>query len=252
MHSWGKFWTKDQKHSTATSESQEQKQGTCPLHTPPPKGWANHLRHPSGPTPGHTPSLTPYKEPAHPSSGSKQGKLLLVFAPSCGGRSPSKALPEFLGWPSINFYWLGKAKNPGRYQICSLNKFASLAPSSTDDSLSTAHVHPLPHGRGKSAWVWRTSSVSPGTTWQWLGLHKSSVWNNTGVWLEQRLSTSLKILRKGLPWWRSGWESACQCRGHGFGPWSGKIPHAAEWLGPWATTTEPARLEPVFRNKRPR
>ena len=36
----------------------------------------------------------------------------------------------------------------------------------------------------------------------------------------------------GLPWWRSGWESACRCRGHGFGPWSGRIPHAAEQLGP--------------------
>ena len=56
----------------------------------------------------------------------------------------------------------------------------------------------------------------------------------------------------GLPWWRSGWESACQCRGHGFEPWSGKIPHAAEQVGPWATTTEPARLEPVLRNKRGR
>ena len=53
----------------------------------------------------------------------------------------------------------------------------------------------------------------------------------------------------GLPWWRSGWESACQCRVHGFQPWSGRIPHAAEQLGPWATTTEPARLEPVLRNK---
>ena len=56
----------------------------------------------------------------------------------------------------------------------------------------------------------------------------------------------------GLPWWRSGWESACQCRGHGFKPWSGKIPHATEQLGPWATVTEPARLEPVLRNKRGR
>ena len=54
----------------------------------------------------------------------------------------------------------------------------------------------------------------------------------------------------GLPWWRSGWESACQCRGHGFEPWSVKIPHAAEQLGPWTTTTEPARLELVLRNKR--
>ena len=54
----------------------------------------------------------------------------------------------------------------------------------------------------------------------------------------------------GLPWWHSGWESACQCRGHGFEPWSGKIPHATEQLGPWATTTEPAHLELVLLNKR--
>ena len=54
----------------------------------------------------------------------------------------------------------------------------------------------------------------------------------------------------GLPWWCSGWESACQCKGHRFEPWSGKIPHAAEQLGPWDTTTEPARLELVLRNKR--
>ena len=39
-------------------------------------------------------------------------------------------------------------------------------------------------------------------------------------------------LQVGLPWWCSGSESACQCRGHGFEPWSGKIPHAAEQLGP--------------------
>ena len=29
-------------------------------------------------------------------------------------------------------------------------------------------------------------------------------------------------------------------QGHGFEPWSGKIPHAAEQLSPCATTTEPA------------
>ena len=61
-----------------------------------------------------------------------------------------------------------------------------------------------------------------------------------------------KKMGSGLPWWRSGWESACQCRGHGFEPWSGKIPHAAGQLGPCATTTEPARLELVLRNKRGR
>ena len=63
---------------------------------------------------------------------------------------------------------------------------------------------------------------------------------------------SLKLASPGLPWWRSGWESACQCRGHGFEPWSGKIPHGTEQLGPWATTAEPVRLEPVLHNERPR
>ena len=29
-------------------------------------------------------------------------------------------------------------------------------------------------------------------------------------------------------------------QGHGFEPWSGKIPHAMEQLSPCATTTEPA------------
>ena len=50
----------------------------------------------------------------------------------------------------------------------------------------------------------------------------------------------------------SGWESACRCKGHGFEPWSGRIPHAAEQLGPWATIAEPACLEPVLRNQRGR
>ena len=62
----------------------------------------------------------------------------------------------------------------------------------------------------------------------------------------------IKVAIEGLPWWCSGWESACQCGGHGFEPWSGGIPHAAERLGPWATITEPARLEPELRNKRGR
>ena len=70
--------------------------------------------------------------------------------------------------------------------------------------------------------------------------------------LIQPLWRFLKKLKIGLPWWRSGWKSACRCRGHGFEPWSGKIPHAAEQLGPWATATEPARLEPVLHNKRGR
>ena len=82
-----------------------------------------------------------------------------------------------------------------------------------------------------------------------LGTHTDWKWGDG-----KRYSMQMEIKRKleGLPWWRSGWESACQCRGHRFEPWSRKIPHAVEQLGSWATTTEPARWEPVLRNKRGR
>ena len=46
----------------------------------------------------------------------------------------------------------------------------------------------------------------------------------------------------GLPWWSSGKESAWQCRGQGFNPWSGKIPHTSGQLSLCVTTTEPTHL----------
>ena len=56
-----------------------------------------------------------------------------------------------------------------------------------------------------------------------------------------------------LPWWLSGKECSCQCRGHRFNPWSRKIPH----ISPCATTTEPTlqllkptHLELLLHNKR--
>ena len=45
-------------------------------------------------------------------------------------------------------------------------------------------------------------------------------------------------LSPGLPWWLTGEESTCQCRGHGFDPWSGKIPHAQEQLSLCTATAE--------------
>ena len=36
----------------------------------------------------------------------EQAREYLVFDPYFSSRSPSKALPEFLAWPLINFYWL--------------------------------------------------------------------------------------------------------------------------------------------------
>ena len=63
-------------------------------------------------------------------------------------------------------------------------------------------------------------------------------------------SMRIKKSQAGLHWWRSGWESACRCRGHGFVPRSGKIPHAAERLVLWATAAGPVRPEPELRNGR--
>ena len=42
----------------------------------------------------------------------------------------------------------------------------------------------------------------------------------------------------GLPWWSSGEESACQCRGHRFNPWFQKIPHAMGQLSLRVAITE--------------
>ena len=43
---------------------------------------------------------------------------------------------------------------------------------------------------------------------------------------------------RGLPWWLSDKESACQCRRHRFPPWSGKIAHAVEQLSPFTIAIE--------------
>ena len=51
-----------------------------------------------------------------PQGTSKQGNPLFVLTPLCYSRGINKALPEFLVWPQVNFYWLGKVKTPGLYQ----------------------------------------------------------------------------------------------------------------------------------------
>ena len=53
--------------------------------------------------------------------------------------------------------------------------------------------------------------------------------------------------------WLGGKESSCQCGGHGFKPWSEKIPYTAKHhvgtrflleLNPWATAVEPVLQSP--------
>ena len=97
----------------------------------------------------------------------------------------------------------------------------------------------------------------------WTHCGKSIQWNSTQqqnrikYWYTQQygwISKTFDEWKKphtGLPWWRSSWESTFQCRGLGFEPWSGKIPHATEQLSPCATTTEPVLWSPQATTTEP-
>ena len=87
-------------------------------------------------------------------------------------------------------------------------------------------------GRGKA-------QITSGIEHQERHLERSDNWVEFKI-CKNKLTLYLVKVDAGLPWWCSGWESGCQCRGHGFEPWSGKIPHTAEQLSPCTTTTEPA------------
>ena len=129
MRSWGKFWTTRHKETKKPSchfwraESKSRGSGekagycACRLHTTPQKGWARHLRHPSGPTPGHTPTLTPYTEPARPPSGSELTRETVICSrsPSCS-RGRTKDLPVSC-LASDQFLLIKEAKNPGQYHL---------------------------------------------------------------------------------------------------------------------------------------
>ena len=60
-----------------------------------------------------------------------------------------------------------------------------------------------------------------------------------GPWLRVTGICSVESHSLPLPWWSSDKESTCQCMGHRFDPWSGRIPRALEQLSPSNTSTEP-------------
>ena len=53
-------------------------------------------------------------------------------------------------------------------------------------------------------------------------------WVLSGPGYVDRGTKVLKRLERGLPWWLSGKESACQGRRHRFDPWSRRIPQAVQ------------------------
>ena len=76
------------------------------------------------------------------------------------------------------------------------------------------------------------------------------------VWSPQKAEEGLQGKRKqwvilGLPWWSRGEEFVCQCRGHGFNPWSGKIPYGTGQISLCIVTLSPHALEPVHRDSEP-
>ena len=108
--------SKETKNATAASEELGAKAGYCAclLHTVPPKGWAKHRSHPSGPTPRHSPLLTSYKEPVHlPQWVSKQGNLLFVLAPAAA-ELPEWSVAWIAGLVRDQFLLVKEARNPGR------------------------------------------------------------------------------------------------------------------------------------------
>ena len=71
-------------------------------------------------------------------------------------------------------------------------------------------------------------------------------WSTTSNQSEWPLFKSWQI---GLPWWYSGWETTCQCRGFRFEPWSRKIPHASKQLRVCTTREATAIRSPSISRK---
>ena len=108
MLSWDKLWTKRYKKTKKAQlpllKRREQKQGVGsksralrmpPAHTPP-EGRADHLGHPSGPTPGSAPTLSPSKEPALPHLREPASKgTCFVLAPPAAAGAPVKHCLNF-------------------------------------------------------------------------------------------------------------------------------------------------------------
>ena len=140
MCSWGKLWTKRYTKAKkpnchfwrALSKNKVflAKRGYCtsPLHTAPPTGSAKHLTSPAQPLDTSLPSPHIRKHLPYLQGAREGAREPVVFTPSCSYRSPNKVSCEFPVWPLVNFYWLRKAKNPGRDQNGRFNNINSSNP----------------------------------------------------------------------------------------------------------------------------
>ena len=103
--------------------------------------------------------------------------------------------------------------------------------------LGESNIAVVAHGSERPYLRMDTSSVSEGKKCR-TEIHRVKFSN---------ISSIEKKTNPALPCWPSGKESTCQCRRHGFDPWSGKIPHASatkcESGNYWARL--PHQLKPV-------
>ena len=103
----------------------------------------------------------------------------------------------------------------------------------------------FPHGRDQSSGLLKRSEFEGPDSWY--GLNCASTPNNSHVEAVTPMSQNVTVFgdrafedmsRASLV--AQGLRIRLPMQGHGFNPWSGKIPHAAEQLSPCATTTESA------------
>ena len=92
-------------NSTSTSEVSRAKAGYCPwsLHTAPPRRWADHLNPSSGQSHPPSPHSAHLRNKLNFCLGEWTKESVTCFLSLL---RPNKALPQFLIWPLINFYWL--------------------------------------------------------------------------------------------------------------------------------------------------
>ena len=90
--------------------------------------------------------------------------------------------------------------------------------------------HPAVHGVAKSQ-VWLRDWTMATTTENHLGWTGKPKTLSFFLKISQHFCNYLSFTKHflGHPWWLSGKELACQCRGHGFDPWVRKAPWRREW-----------------------
>ena len=71
-------------------------------------------------------------------------------------------------------------------------------------------------------------------------IHQIQMINKQKEIIKKNQIKILKLKSRGLPWWLSGKENACQCRGHRLDPWSGKIPYATKQTSWCVRAPQPA------------